>query len=147
MKCEHLKKDGHPSVTLKDGEIRCTQCGEKIGIGENEIRSLIKLSTDLTDDELEIKFTSRNKYHYYYQNNIEGISTHEDVYIDGLITETSVGKVFSEFTFAMIIRKDNATNEVRKLIIVIKADYGKRDITSSPSIIKYLSPSILKLLL
>ena len=145
MECKHMYEDGTPAVTLEDGELRCSLCGEKFSIGETEIRSLIKMSTKLKDDDIKVYFTSHESYYYFY--NADECGVHDDVYIDGAIQEMSDGKLFTHFQFVLIIKKDNVMNEVKKLVIIVKSDDNTLDQTSSPKIIMYLSPSVLDLLL
>lgn len=142
MSCNHVK-NGYPIVKIQNGEIICSLCGEKIAIGKNEIRSLVKLSTNLNEENIDVIFSEKKKY--FYTSSCIGV--HEDVYTDGLITETSNGKIFSDFSFTLIIRKNNETNEASDLIIIVRPDEGKTDKTSSEKIIEYLSPAIFDLLL
>ena len=144
MECTH-KKEGSPAIKLEDGEIRCEICGEKFGLGEYEIRSLIMMSTNLNPENIKIFFTSHDSYYYFYSE--EETGTHEDVYSDGGVKEKRDGKLFSDFKFVLIIKRGNVLNKVEKLIVIVRSDDNTRDQTSSPQIIKYLRPAVLDLLL
>ena len=145
MECKHMKADGSPAVTLENGELRCSICGAKFGLGEGEIKSLIKMSSGIDEENIKVFFTSHDSYYYFYNTDESGI--HEDVYADGAVEEKTDGKLFSDFKFVLIIKRDNPTNRVRKLVVIARSDDNLRDQTSSPEVIKYLSPSIMDLLL
>ena len=142
--CKHRREDG-PAITLENDEIRCSICGEKFGLGEDEIRSLIMMSTNLDPENIKVFFTCHDSYYYFYSEDETGI--HEDVYSDGGVKEKKDGKLFSDFKFVLIIKRDHCTNDVVKLIVIARSDDETRDQTSSPQIIKYLRPRVLDLLL
>lgn len=144
MECKH-KRDGKPTITLENGEICCSLCGEKFALGEDEIKSLIQMSTDMDKDDIKVYFTCHDSYYYFYSE--DDVRVHEDVYSDGAVKEKRDGKLFSDFKFVLIIKRDHMTNEAIKLVVIARSDDNTKNRTSSAQIIKYLRPTVLDLLL
>lgn len=124
-------------------ELQCDICGHIITVGANEIRNLIKCTANLADDDIKVLFTTHDSYYYFYNDDETGI--HDDVYVDGAIEELNCGKLFTDFHFVLIVKKDNGTNKLRKLVAIIKTDTKNK--ASSTEILKYFSPSVLELML
>lgn len=122
-----------------------TKDGKSVKLSDHAIKNIIKLTVpELSHDNIEILETKHKRYYYFTSYN--SINIYDDIYTDGFITETSSGKIISDFNIIIGITKNKDVVNTVKIIL-----HGEKDEDlfklHSEKLLKYLNPSVFSLLI
>ena len=118
--------------------------GEPLQLSEQAIKNIIRMTLPLESDRIVVVNTTKDRFlcdDYTY------MGLYDDVYTDGSICESSLGKVLVDYNIGIILQRGFTDGLVRGVFIVL---YGsnREDIfnTHSKVLLKYLRPEVFSLL-
>lgn len=130
---------------ITDDYVLTTKDGEPVKLSENHVKNLIKLSLPIEDNRIVVVTSNKERF---LCDDYTFMGLYDDVYTDGSICESSLGKVLVDYTFGIILQRGFMDNLIRGVFIVLRGSDKEKLIDNySDRLLKYLRPEVFSILI